>query len=717
MMQSKKADSQVTEKWISDVKRAWKYHKSQIEKVSEPMEFENALKEAATYFMRLQEDLLINKGFWYVLGPYSGEADPKLRDKITSTLHEAGQALWSLATVSKLVGKGRRTLEDLEDMISEDLKEVDSKLSRIVFATLKRELKKVDNLDMGSFVPNTVDLKGVKVIFKDKAEKNPKQYQHQYKQQPTSPVFRDTFIDSFKKAHALLERKGLGHLWYGEFLVGNLEKSGVYTYTDDKIYFSTVAADHKKLAYVTIHELGHRHWFQFMSSHDRVAFSAYFHTGEVDPVTDYGGTNPEEDFAEAFANYVMGKNLDRDQIERFKQFFGQRISSDTKKIAMATRITRRRIQAQDWKSLQPNDVVSVYHGESFKKFFSQRVSSLDRKKVLARRVADRIASKQLAYHGTSSKFLRRILKEGLIPNPTQRRWDDIEEGNRKSLHPVGPLEDYVYLAYFPYIVRDVASSTVDKFGGNPLFVVAQISRGSAALDHDTLSSSIPKAARKVADTTTEGSLSSLLGYLQNSDTGTRIRISEEFADIIHRGLKKEGDNPLLYGENFGDEQSYPATKILMLYLFYAYEAEGNPSEFLKGFLKADQEVWKRYPQDLSTFASDLDDWGMRDEFEEDLESVKNKWPMNVSNPDEEWRNAVEHVAIRYRGQVSEMYEGKQSVMVKSPITYRGSNKVVAVLEIVNDQSSFESRVIVHYNKLGSLDPVLKDLAPYEVKYQ
>lgn len=325
-MRNKRAESRVTEKWISDVKKAWKHHKSQIERASQPQEFEKALQEASTYFMRLQEDLLINKGFWYVLGPYSGEADPKVRGKITDALHEAGKSLSVLAVVSRTLGKGRGAKEDFEDMISDELNEVDSKLSRIVFATLKRELKKVEKLDMGSFAPTTLNLKGVKVVFEDEAERNPKQYQHQHKQQPASPVFRDKFIETFKEAQALLQRKGLGHLWYGEILVGDFNHNASYNYSTDKLYFST-GVTHSKLLYLAIHELGHRHWFKFMSSHDRVAFSAYFETGEVDPVTDYGGTMSEEDFAEVFAHYVTGKSMSRDQIERFKTFFTKKLGS------------------------------------------------------------------------------------------------------------------------------------------------------------------------------------------------------------------------------------------------------------------------------------------------------------------------------------------------------------------------------------------------------
>jgi len=44
-------------------------------------------------------------------------------------------------------------------------------------------------------------------------------------------------------------------------------------------------------------------------------------TRPVAPVSDYGGSNIDEAFAEAFAYYVMGKEMTRDQIDSFKSVF------------------------------------------------------------------------------------------------------------------------------------------------------------------------------------------------------------------------------------------------------------------------------------------------------------------------------------------------------------------------------------------------------------
>lgn len=323
----KRAGSEITEKWIDQVKKAWKYHKSQIERASKPKEFERVSQEASHYFTRLQEDLLINKGFWYVLGPYDDKGSIKVREKITQALKEASDGMLEISFVSKMISRGR-SLENLEDMVQDEIQKVDRALSRIVFATLRRELKKVEKMDFGSFAPNFIDLRGMKFIFEDRAEITPQQAREVQQRRPTPPMMRDTFLRELEKARKALDRKGFGHLWYGKAFITDLRENigGEYSTRRDHITLSLTLPPYE-IIYTTIHELGHRHWYRFMTPHDRKAFSAYFETGEVSPVSEYGETNSSEDFAETFAHYVLGNSLDRDQVERFKTFFTTKISS------------------------------------------------------------------------------------------------------------------------------------------------------------------------------------------------------------------------------------------------------------------------------------------------------------------------------------------------------------------------------------------------------
>jgi len=322
--------SQVTEQWVSTTKRSWKTLLRRVDQAEEKRGLHKATKDISLFFKNLREDLLINKGFWYILGPYSGTAPTKLRDKVTRLLKEVEEEVYTAALFSDKID--RRSWERNAPMIKEFLADADQILSRKLFPLLKREIKKVEKLDMGSFLPNAIDVSGLKLVFEDGASRNPHQIMHQTQMLPDSPALREGFLEATTKAQSLLSQKRMDHLWYGTIIVSELSHNALYSPNDDKVYLATTAPQ-RKLTYLLIHELGHRHWFKFMTPHNRQAFSAYFHTGEVDPVTEYGGTMAEEDFAEVFAHYIVGRNLSRDQKERFQEFFGGRVSSIEKRVA------------------------------------------------------------------------------------------------------------------------------------------------------------------------------------------------------------------------------------------------------------------------------------------------------------------------------------------------------------------------------------------------
>jgi hypothetical protein len=145
---------------------------------------------------------------------------------------------------------------------------------------------------------------------------------------PRSPYYRRDYIAQLKKAEALLKQRGLGFLWYGNIAVlckecGGQNPAGAQ-WTMGAGYYRIgdrmeVYADASNSLYQLIaHEFGHRFYYKFMSAADRANFDKWF--GKVSAVSDYGGVNSSEDFAEVFSAYVDGRDLSRDQIDRFKQF-------------------------------------------------------------------------------------------------------------------------------------------------------------------------------------------------------------------------------------------------------------------------------------------------------------------------------------------------------------------------------------------------------------
>ena len=140
------------------------------------------------------------------------------------------------------------------------------------------------------------------------------------------------YIPYFMKAKALLDRRGFSDLWYGPMFVGCPKcggenplgkKFGVGAhYMTGRDEITVFLEPQRYLVDLLIHELGHRYYFKFMDQGDRARFDSFYK--EVAAVSEYGGTTTEEDFAEVFSHFVLGRDMTRDQIERFKAFLAKK---------------------------------------------------------------------------------------------------------------------------------------------------------------------------------------------------------------------------------------------------------------------------------------------------------------------------------------------------------------------------------------------------------
>jgi len=165
----------------------------------------------------------------------------------------------------------------------------------------------------------------------------------------------DEYIPHFRRAKALLERHGFGDVWYGPMFVSCVKCGGSnrlganwgvgahYTIAKDTISVFNDPSD--GITQLLIHELGHRYYFKFMSRADRARFDSYF--GDVRAVSDYGSTDPWEDFAEVFAHYVTGRDITRAQADRFKAFLAKKDrrrlnpSRPTRRVVPRRKVARR----------------------------------------------------------------------------------------------------------------------------------------------------------------------------------------------------------------------------------------------------------------------------------------------------------------------------------------------------------------------------------------
>lgn len=145
------------------------------------------------------------------------------------------------------------------------------------------------------------------------------------------------YIRLLDVAHQLTTKKGFADLWHGVLFIqsadyrelSDSEKAsyeragykdlqnvaGTFHSGDDTVVITAPAND--RLISTVVHELGHRYWFKRMTAEKRRRFEAFLDEGVL-PVSEYGKNTPAEAFAEAFAWYCTGRDMNRDQIESFR---------------------------------------------------------------------------------------------------------------------------------------------------------------------------------------------------------------------------------------------------------------------------------------------------------------------------------------------------------------------------------------------------------------
>jgi len=86
----------------------------------------------------------------------------------------------------------------------------------------------------------------------------------------------------------------------------------------------------------------------------------------------------------------------------------------------------------------------------------------------------------LMYHGTSSIYLKSILKHGLLANPPRRTYDG-NYGNQGYDTYGG-----IYLTPRKNMAEEAAEYTTDAVGGEPMVIMVQYVQGSGNIDEDII---------------------------------------------------------------------------------------------------------------------------------------------------------------------------------------------------------------------------------------
>ena len=257
------------------------------------------------------------------------------------------------------------------------------------------------------------------------------------------------------------------------------------------------------------------------------------------------------------------------------------------------------------------------------------------------------------FHGTSSNFLKSILKHGMVPNPKDKKWDTDDQVSLTASSLVS-LEGS-YWASNLFTAKTSADSTVDKFGGNIIIVIAQIQTGAAKADEDNISYTIPK-----------------------------------FYDYAFGGIYSK--NPTLVAQVFYNNKNYYEQKKKQFVKEIHSEFTDNKN--------------KPIPTDLleelfDTFSLRVISYGIKDAKGDDYHSpLKGIKPTpNIPSTDEMERELLimkDKLTKYYRETAKDTGQSRHTLRITEPVTFGGASRITHIVEIPKNYKIDQTPLILHY---------------------
>lgn len=273
------------------------------------------------------------------------------------------------------------------------------------------------------------------------------------------------------------------------------------------------------------------------------------------------------------------------------------------------------------------------------------------------------------YHGTSSRFLHNVLKEGLITNPREKVW---AENYKRDTGHFG-FESYpgAYISNNFMTAYASASNAIRKFGGNRLIVAGKVETRTpeARIDEDHI-----------------------------SQPGIGVAIKDRIVSDWHKIVNMLDYNAFDINDN---EIKHIATTWIKDSLRI------NPTEEL---IKRAIIVTKKWLEMSVALQVEKEQSGDLS-FDNMLNRLKKRFGENipkkyldVNNTIQDYRKAMDDFLAKAKELLSSEKTDKwmTNLRLVKPIAYKGANKIEAVIEInKNDNLNSGTEIIVHYSSNSS----------------
>ena len=293
------------------------------------------------------------------------------------------------------------------------------------------------------------------------------------------------------------------------------------------------------------------------------------------------------------------------------------------------------------------------------------------------------------YHGTSSEFLRTILKQGIVPDPAKKKWDVDPDHGESSLSRVSLPGSYWtsnYMTAFSSSTR-----TVQKFGGEPLMVIGLISEGRAFADEDNINTAIMNG------------------------------VSQTYREVFGSGISSDAVPKILAGIYWGTEEdekfirsqaadqgaTIPEDTKLQRHLYVTYgllvhkELSANPQQqkipwtLLREIFEALMLRGMAWEKEQSKYGSHrLTDYQERVD-----KGIAPELPSTAE---------VEQTLLKLRDDLTRTYRKTafytpdmfaHTLRTPEPVTYRGSNRIIGIIQTPKWREQDNPPLIIHYGTI------------------
>lgn len=265
------------------------------------------------------------------------------------------------------------------------------------------------------------------------------------------------------------------------------------------------------------------------------------------------------------------------------------------------------------------------------------------------------------FHGTSTKFLRTILKKGMEPYPKTKMWDvdPSADETRSSRASLGGS----YWTSNLLTATGSALNTKQKFGGNRLIVIANIQQQQSFMDEDN-----------VTFETKHVMVETIIDILNVSPDAY-----PQIAHIFYDNKELKSKMQKYFVEKFHS------------YIIYNKNMP-IPREILKEHF---DNYFIRIFSHLKNKKDSIDD------IFKYVDNTPDDNIPSVQDAEKMYQDTLDKITKYYRKNAIELDNGSfnHTLRITEPVTFSGANKITHIIEIPDD---YEEKLILHYGDKNNI---------------